>query len=357
MLYDLLNGGKFIFNGKFHTNHFTIGNFDIYFYAICIVTGMVVCCLLAAPMFKRKGENPDFILDLMIAIVPSCIIGARLWYVIFDIKTFINADNPFLAIINIRDGGLAIYGGLAAGALAIFVVCKIKKVSFLKVLDLAAAVVPFGQMMGRWGNFFNQEVYGQRVTDPKWQFFPAAVEINKPGEWYQALFFYEGCLNFILFVSIYIFLWKSRSKQNGYALSFYLIGYGFIRAVLETFRQSEYNLPLFGKDTKIPAMTIISIVIILGGVAMLLWTMKKDGLIFRKKTTTNSATTENALNVSETADVKVENTKLRPKSLELTVGNTDKSTDENKNEINFAAENDPVTIEKNNPEETHNEKE
>ena len=152
-------------------------------------------------------------------------------------------------------------------------------------------------------------------------------------------------------------MWKSRSKQNGYALSFYLIGYGFIRAVLETFRQSEYNLPLFGKDTNIPAMTIISIVIILGGVAILLWTMKKDGLIFRKKATTNSATTENALNVSETAEVKVENTKLRPKSLELTVGNADNSTDENKNEINLAAENDPVTIEKNNPEETHNEKE
>ena len=85
--------------------------------------------------------------------------------------------------------------------------------------------------------------------------------------------------------------------------------------------------------------------------------MKKDGLIFRKKAATNSATTENALNVSETAEVKAENTKLRPKSLELTVGNADNSTDENKNEINFAAENDPATIEKNNPEETHNEKE
>ena len=328
MLYDLLNGGKFIFNGKFHTNHFTIGNFDIYFYAICIVTGMIVCCLLAAPMFKRKGENPDFILDLMIAIVPSCIIGARLWYVIFDIKTFIKAENPFLAIINIRDGGLAIYGGLAAGALAIFVVCKIKKVSFLKVLDLAAAVVPFGQMMGRWGNFFNQEVYGRRITDPKWQFFPAAVEINNPGEWYQALFFYEGVLNFLLFLIIYIFLWKSRSKQNGYALSLYLMGYGVIRAILETFRQSEYNLPLFGKDTKIPAMTIISIVIILGGVALLIWTMKKDGLIFRKKATANQATAESVPSVNETPEVKDENAKLRPKSLEL----NSKETDEKQNE-------------------------
>ena len=100
MLQNLLNTDGFIFNGKFHTNHIQIGIFSVYYYAICIVTGMILCCLIAAPMFKRKGENPDLILDLMIAIVPSCIVGARLWYVIFDIKTFINAENPFLAIID-----------------------------------------------------------------------------------------------------------------------------------------------------------------------------------------------------------------------------------------------------------------
>ena len=175
MLQNLLNTDGFIFNGKFHTNHIQIGSFSVYYYAICIVTGMILCCLIAAPMFKRKGENPDLILDLMIAIVPSCIVGARLWYVIFDIKTFINAENPFLAIIDIRNGGLAIYGGLAAGALAIFVVCRIKKISVLKVFDLAAVVVPLGQMAGRWGNFFNQEVYGQKITDPAWQFFPFEI--------------------------------------------------------------------------------------------------------------------------------------------------------------------------------------
>ncbi len=295
MINNLLNSGNFIFNGNFYKNHITVFGIDIYYYAICIVLGMVVCCLLAVPLFKRKGENPDFILDLMICIVPSCIVGARLWYVIFDIKTFMNAENPFLAMINIRDGGLAIYGGLAAGAIAVAILCKVRKTSVLKIFDLAVCVVPFGQMMGRWGNFFNQEVYGQAITNPSAQFFPFAVEIGAPGKWYQALFFYEGFLNFFLFVFLYVFLWKCRSKNHGYATGFYFIGYGLIRAVLETFRQSEYNLPLFGKNTSIPAMTIVSCLLILAGVELVLDVMRRDGLIFKKhakKAATASETEE-----------------------------------------------------------------
>ena len=242
---------------------------------------MILCCLIAAPMFKRKGENPDLILDLMIAIVPSCIVGARLWYVIFDIKTFINAENPFLAIIDIRNGGLAIYGGLAAGALAIFVVCKIKKISVLKVFDLAAVVVPLGQMAGRWGNFFNQEVYGQKITDPAWQFFPFGVQIGTPTnyEWHQALFFYEGTLNFLLFLVLYITFWKARTNTYGYATGGYFVGYGIIRGALEPLRLSEYNLPLFGKETSIPAMTLFSIILVLGGILLIVDTLRRDGKI------------------------------------------------------------------------------
>lgn len=281
MLQNLLNTDGFIFNGKFHTNHISIGNFSIYFYAICIVAGMILCCVLAAPMFKRKGENPDLILDIMIAVVPSCIVGARLWYVLFDIKTFINAENPFLAIISIRDGGLAIYGGLLAGAIAIAVVCKIKKVNVLKVFDLAAAVVPLGQVLGRWGNFFNQEVYGQKITNPSWQFFPAGVQIGtaESYEWYQALFFYEGALNFLLFIGLYIFMWKSKNKAYGYTTGGYFIGYGVIRGVLEPFRTSDYNLPFFGKDTKIPAMTVISILLVLAGIILIIDTMRRNKII------------------------------------------------------------------------------
>lgn len=281
MLENLLNTDGFIFNGKFYTNHISIGNFSIYFYAICIVTGMILCCLLAAPMFKRKGENPELILDIMIAVVPSCIVGARLWYVLFDIKTFINAENPFLAIIDIRQGGLAIYGGLLAGAIAIAVVCKIKKIKVIKVFDLAAAVVPLGQVLGRWGNFFNQEVYGHEITNPSWQFFPAGVQIGTANsyKWYQALFFYEGTLNLLLFIGLYVFLWKSKNKAYGYTTGGYFVGYGVIRGVLEPFRSSDYNLPLFGKETNIPAMTIVSILLVIAGIILIVDTMRRNGVI------------------------------------------------------------------------------
>lgn len=309
MLDNLLNTDGFLFNGKFHSNHIQIGSFSIYFYAICIVTGMILCCLIAAPMFKRKGENPDLILDIMIAVVPSCIVGARLWYVIFDIKTFINAENPFLAIIDIRNGGLAIYGGLAAGALAIFVVCKIRKIQVLKVFDLAACVIPLGQMMGRWGNFFNQEVYGQPITDPAWQFFPFGVQIGTEGNytWHHALFFYEGTLNFLLFLGLYITFWKMRSHSYGYITGGYFVGYGIIRGLLEPLRSSDYNLPFFGKNTNIPAMTIISILLVIGGILLILDTLRRDGKI-RIKFIEKAAAKRKAAQTATAETAKAENT-------------------------------------------------
>ena len=159
--------------------------------------------------------------------------------------------------------------------------CRIKKISVLKVFDLAAVVVPLGQMAGRWGNFFNQEVYGQKITDPAWQFFPFGVQIGTPSnyEWHYALFFYEGTLNFLLFLVLYITFWKARTKTYGYATGGYFIGYGIIRGVLEPLRSSEYNLPLFGKETSIPAMTLFSIILVLGGIILIVDTLRRDGKI------------------------------------------------------------------------------
>ena len=159
--------------------------------------------------------------------------------------------------------------------------CRIKKISVLKVFDLAAVVVPLGQMAGRWGNFFNQEVYGQKITDPAWQFFPFGVQIGTPTnyEWHYALFFYEGTLNFLLFLVLYITFWKARTKTYGYATGGYFIGYGIIRGVLEPLRSSEYNLPLFGKETSVPAMTLFSIILVLGGIILIVDTLRRDGKI------------------------------------------------------------------------------
>ena len=268
----------FVLFGKSYTNHLTIFGFNIYFYAIAIVSGMIACCLFAVPLFKRRGENPDLILDLMIGIVPISIICARLWYVLFDIKSF----HSLKEAINIRNGGLAIYGGVAGGALGITVVCKVKKISIIKIFDFGATMLPLGQAIGRLGNFFNQEVYGGIITNPNLQFFPLGVEIDATGStvWHQALFFYEGFLNILAFIGLYLFLMKRKGSTNGYSVAYYFMSYGLIRGILENFRASEYNLPLFGIPVK--AMVLVSVLLFVSGAVILILLLKKDGRIFNK---------------------------------------------------------------------------
>ena len=274
----------FILNGNSYPNQLMLfgkDGFAIYYYAIAIVTGMILCAVAAIPLFKRRGENPDLILDLMIGIVPLAIVGARLWYVLFDINSY----DSFWAVFNIRDGGLAIYGGVCGGALGIFIVCKIRKISIIKMLDFGATMLPLGQAIGRWGNFFNQEVYGQVVTNPGLQFFPFAVQIDTSGQivWHQALFFYESILNLIAFIGLYLFLFKRKGTTNGYSVGYYFISYGIIRGILENFRDTKYNLHFFGLTLHVKAMVIVSALLVLAGITIILCLLKKDGKIFSRK--------------------------------------------------------------------------
>ncbi len=243
-------------------NYISVFGFEIYYYAIAITTGMLMCVLAAIPLVKRKGLNTDFLLDLMIGIIPCSIICARLCYVLFDINSF----HSFKEVINIRDGGMAIYGGVAGGALGIVIVCKIKKVQIVKIFDLGGALLPLGQSIGRWGNYFNQEVYGG--IDPTNYGLPVSVWIEDCGHYHYALFLWEAILNFILFIILYIFLFKYKGKRNGYTTAFYFLGYGFIRFLMEPMRESEFNLPLFGL-ANVNGMQLVALISVLGG--LLLW--------------------------------------------------------------------------------------
>ncbi len=285
MNFNLLNAGEFIFGGKFYDNHITLNlfgeEFPVYFYGMAIVFGIIACCIFAVPLFKKRGEKPDFILDLMICIVPIAVIMSRVWYVLFALDEFIDAPEGFFkAAISIRDGGLAIYGGVLGGAIGIIIACKIHKVPIGKVMDFGGTLLPLGQLIGRWGNFFNQEVYGQEITNPKFQFFPVGVEIGTPGKWYQALFLYEGFLNLIVFITLYTLMLKYKGKSNGYFAAAYLFSYGLIRGILETFRQSEFNLPLFGIQG-IRGMVVVSILLMICSGTYIVLKLKKDGLIFK----------------------------------------------------------------------------
>jgi|GEM_PF-2368450 len=255
-------------------NYFLIGDFPIYYYAICIVSGFIACALLAIPLFKRRGFNPDLLLDLFIAIIPCAIICARLWYVIFDIDEFIvDGSFSFAKAVNIRTGGMAIHGGVCGGALGLFIISKIKKIKFSTLGDFGAAMLPLGQAVGRLGNFFNQEVYGNVVpADKAW--FPYATFIEADGQYHVALCFHEMFFDFLLFAALYIFLMNYTGKRSGYTMGLYFIFYGLIRACMEPMREATYNMGVL--ILGMPTMFWISLLIICGGVVLIAVLLAKD---------------------------------------------------------------------------------
>ena len=257
---------------------FSVFRYDIHWYGIIIAFGFSLAVLYGGRKAYKWKMSLDGMTDVLIWGTLLGIVCARLYYVAFEWEYYSQHLNEIPAIWN---GGIAIYGGIIGALIGAAIGCKIGKIDFLNLLDLGSLGLLIGQGIGRWGNFFNQEVYGQKITDPAWQFFPFGVQIGTPTnyEWHQALFFYEGTLNFLLFLVLYITFWKARTNTYGYATGGYFVGYGIIRGVLEPLRLSEYNLPLFGMETSIPAMTLFSIILVLGGILLIVDTLRRDGKI------------------------------------------------------------------------------
>jgi len=184
----------------------------ISWYAILIVTAVVAGFFLADNEAKRKGLPRDTIIDLLLYGIPLAIIGARLYYVVFRFNQY---SENILSVFNIREGGLAIYGGILGGILAAKLAAKKHGVSVFTLLDIAAPSLVLGQAIGRWGNYINMEAYGLRVSEEALQFFPFAVEIPVGSVWYwhMATFFYEFCWDLIVFVLLLII--RRRTHDRG----------------------------------------------------------------------------------------------------------------------------------------------
>ncbi len=234
---------------------------EIYYYAIFIVVGMIIATVFSALLMKRRNMSSDFIFLLFIVCIPSAIICARLFYVITDENTSI-AD--FFAF---RDGGLSVIGGALGGVLAGFIVCKIKKVPFTRAADCVVINILFAQALGRWGNYFNQEVYGGVVTDTSLQWFPFAVYISKDAQWHYAFFFYEMIINLIGWAILFTCAWFRKKKPNGVLTCLYFVWYGAVRMVMEPLRDPGYILSGGG----VPWSELFSILMAgLGVIAILL---------------------------------------------------------------------------------------
>ena len=253
---------------------FSIFGAPVYWYGIIITSAIVLDFILLSYFCKKFRYDKDMPFDLVLSAVLLGIVGARLFSVLFDSSAGISNFFDF------RSGGMSIVGGLMGGLLGVGVYCFIKKTNFFMVTDALAPLVLLAQSIGRWGNFFNGEVYGKLVTNPAWQWFPASVQIGT--NWYQALFFYESMLNLIGFVLLLFLFFKFR-KDFGIATGAYLIYYGAIRFLLEPLRDGEFILRL----GSLPISQIMSAVMVIAGVGILTFVIvrKKQGKSWQIKST------------------------------------------------------------------------
>ncbi len=245
---------------------------DVYYYAIIIVSGMAVAIWLFSRFLKKKGYDPYDAVDYALWIIPFAILGARLYFFLFP---YDGTQSDWSRFWNFRDGGLGIYGGVIAGYIAGWVVARVKKHNFFQVMDCIVPGLLIAQCIGRWGNFVNQEAYGNLITDPNWQFFPFAVFIDAKGAWYQATFFYESFCTGIGFI-ISLFLLKSKNYKTGWLASFYGIYYGIVRYTIEALRSDSLYLWIGGYNTGIKISQAVAVFTILFGLYRLLYTYRKE---------------------------------------------------------------------------------
>lgn len=264
----------------------SIFGFDIAIYGCIIAIGMLAGIIIACLEARRTGQDYNQYIDFAIYAIIFSVIGARAYYVIFRWDYY--GSHPS-EIINIREGGLAIYGGVIMAIITCFVYTKIKKMSFVKTCDTAILGLITGQIIGRWGNFFNREAFGgvagdnnpwaMRIYFDEHYSISQVPEVVKDGMetlrgmtldeigyiQVQPTFLYESLWN--LFVLILMLIFRKKKKFDGEVILWYLIGYGTGRAVIEGMRTDQLLMPVTGWPVSqvlsvVAALTALIIVIV-----------------------------------------------------------------------------------------------
>ena len=218
---------------------FSIGGFDVRWYGILIATGMTLGIIIANYNCKWREVDYDSLLNIVLLSIPIGIVGARLYYVIFEFK---NYENNIAQAFNIRNGGLAIHGGLIFAIGTAFIYTKRKKLNFIKFADVAAPSIILAQALGRWGNFFNQEAHGDSVSYEFIKHFPMFIQkgMNIDGIYYNPTFLYESTWNIIVFIILMGILRKS--KKDGIVFFTYIGLYSIGRFIIEGMRTDSLML-------------------------------------------------------------------------------------------------------------------
>ena len=219
-------------------NSFEVFGFSIYWYGVIIAAGFLLAVLYCMHRCGEFGLNSDNVLDTLIVGTPLAIIGARLYYVVFYFDLY--RDNLW-EIFAIRDGGLAIYGGIIGAIIGLLIVSRWRRFSAFAMLDLGCFGMLIGQFVGRWGNFINREAYGAEteifcrmgLTDP----------VTGNTIYVHPTFLYESLWNFLGFVLLHIFSKKFERRFDGQFFHMYDAWYGFGRMLIEGLRTDSHYIP------------------------------------------------------------------------------------------------------------------
>lgn len=276
----------------------TIFGFEIKFYGIIIALGFLMAYLVVSKEAKRTGQNEENYLDFLLWLIIPAILGARLYYVIFSWSDYVSKDKSFkdtiIDIINIRNGGLAIYGGIIAGVIVAIIFVKKRNLNFALMADTVAMGLLIGQIMGRWGNFFNREAFGDYTNSLFAMAIPqkyygsghltalinSGVVSEKIGHnalvidgqtWFSVhpTFLYESLWN--LGVLIFIILYRKHKKFDGEIGLIYLWGYGLGRVWIEGLRTDSLMVP--GIDMKVSQL-LAALCVLVASVLIVMFRLK-----------------------------------------------------------------------------------
>ena len=248
---------------------FNVFGIEIMLYAICVVMGMFAGGLIAANLAESEGWKRDTIWDFFIYGILFGVLGARIYYVIFSWDYY--KDDP-IQILNIREGGLAIYGGVIAAFLTVYTYCKVKKLSALRLLDYGLPGLILGQAIGRWGNFFNREVFGEYTDNILAMRLPIdavrardisadlAAHIGAGENFIQVhpTFLYESLWN--LWILVILINYMKKRRFFGEISFLYLAGYGLGRYFIEGIRTDTLKIP----GTNLAVSQVLALIMLIG---------------------------------------------------------------------------------------------
>lgn len=260
---------------------FKIGSFEIRWYSVLILIGAILGYLIAKREAKKFNINEDFVFNMFFWTLIFGIIGARIYYVVFNWNLY--AADP-LSAFKFWEGGLAIHGGIIAGLMTMAIYCKRYNANLIKMTDIVVPSLFLAQAIGRWGNFFNQEAYGNIIS------LQALKNMHLPkfiidgmyisGSYREPTFLYESICSLIGFILLLI-LRATKKLKTGQLTAIYLIWYGIVRFGIETLRSDSLMLG------QIKVAQLVSLLFVISGIALFIYSYIKKKKYCLDKIVTN----------------------------------------------------------------------